>query len=412
MTIEGKPFYGVDINAIANGRYKAITLQTAETIVDGFVTISLSKNETTSVDNPKISGIEIKRLAPHTAHSVSGGPYNAVDIMNKGYALVPVDGGESHTHGQNLVLNQWIWKEGAKVLGTGQKTNLNLTVGEHSVVLTVVDSGGNDSAETFSVSVLPFGFPAVLSTSPSNGTINGNQLITISGSGFNFTANQTIVQFGLVNLTGTAIQIINSTTITLMSPRVAIATPVQISVKTPIGQSAGVPFTYEAASPIAFDSAKLIDLASATVARFGPDEKLYVGTLYGQLTKITMNADFTAVVSSTTATVCNYKAILGIAFDPMDAGNPNPPVYISSSFFFHGESNNTFGEAINGKVLRVTGANLDVVQSIVTGLPVSDADHGKSMMVLNFHTINCPTSKQFLTFLLLPFQKIARNKWY
>jgi IPT/TIG domain len=376
MTIEGKPFYGVDIYAIANGRYNAITLQTAQMIVDGFVTISLSKNDTTSVDNPKISGIEIKHLAPHTAHSVSGGPYQAVDILNKGYVLVSVNGGESHTHGQNLVLNQWIWKEGAKVLGTGVTANLNLTVGEHSVVLTVVDSGGNDSSETFAVSVMPFGFPAVVSTSPSNGTINGNQLVTISGSGFNFTADQTIVNFGLVNLTGSAIQIKNSTTITVLSPRAIVATPVMISVTTPKGRSAAVPFTYVAASPIAFDSAKLLDLASATVARFGPDEKLYVGTLYGQLAKITMNANFTAVVSTTVATVCNYKAILGIAFDPMDAGNLNPPVYISSSFFFHGESNNTFGEAINGKVLRVTGANLDVVQSIVTGLPVSDADHG------------------------------------
>lgn len=378
MTIEGKPFYGVDINEIASGRYNAITLQTAQTVVDGFVTISLSKNETTSVDNPKISGIEIKRLAPHTAHSVSGGPYHAVDVMNKGYVLVPVDGGESHTHGQNLVLNQWIWKEGAKVLGTGRTANLNLTVGEHSVVLTVVDSGGNDSAETFSVSVLPFGFPAVLSTSPSNGTINGNQLITITGSGFSFTANQTIVHFGLVNLTGSAIQIRNSTTITVMSPRVAIATPVMLSVTTPKGRSAAVSFTYVAASPIAFDSAKLMDLASATVARFGPDEKLYVGTLYGQLAKITLNSNFTAVVSTTVATVCNFKAILGIAFDPMDAGNPIPPIYVSSSYFFHGESNNTFGEAINGKILRVTGANLDVVENVVTGLPVSDADHGKS----------------------------------
>jgi IPT/TIG domain len=378
MTIEGKPFYAVDINAIANGRYNAITLQTAQTIVDGFVTISLSKNATTSVDNPKISGIEIKNLVPHTAHSVSGGPYNAVDTLNNGYALVPVDGGESHTHGQNMVLNQWIWKEGAKVLGTGQKANLNLTVGEHSVVLTVVDSGGNDSSETFSVSVKPYGFPAILSISPSNGTINGNQLITIRGSGFNFTSNQTTVQFGLVNLTGSAIQIKNSTTMTLMSPRVAIATPVLISVTTPRGQSVGVPFTYVAASPITFDSAKLIDLASATVATFGPDEKLYVGTLYGQIAKITLNANFTAVVSSTIATVSNYKAILGIAFDPMDAGKLNPPVYVSSSFFFHGESNNTSGEAINGKILRVTGANLDVVENIVAGLPVSDADHGKS----------------------------------
>jgi IPT/TIG domain len=376
LTIEGKPFYAVDINLIANGRYKAVTLQTAQVVDDGSITISVAKNDTTSVDNPKISGIEVKRLAPHTAHSVSGGPYAGVDVTDKGYAIIPVDGGGSHTHGPGLVLDQWIWKEGAKVLATGQTANLNLAVGEHSVVLTVLDSGGNDSAETFTVSIQPFGFPSISVTSPSAGTMNGNQLITITGSGFNFTAAQTYVHFGLVNLTGSAIQVINRTTITVLSPPVAIATPVSVSVSTPIGISTAVTFTYEASSPIAFDSAKLVDLGSATVATFGPDEKLYVGTLYGKLAKITLNSDFTAVASMTISTVTNYKAILGIAFDPMDAGNPNPPVYISSSYFFHGESNNTFGEAINGKVHRVTGANLDVVQNIIVGLPVSDSDHG------------------------------------
>jgi hypothetical protein len=67
---------------------------------------------------------------------------------------------------------------------------------------------------------------------------------------------------------------------------------------------------------------------------------------------------------------------LGLAFDPMDAGLTNPPVYITSSFYFHGESNSSSGEAINGKVHRVSGANLDIVENIITGLPVSDSDHG------------------------------------
>ena len=82
------------------------------------------------------------------------------------------------------------------------------------------------------------------------------------------------------------------------------------------------------------------------------------------------------------STVANYRAILGIAFDPLDAGNANPPVYITSSYFFHGESKSSFGEAINGKVHKVSGANLDIVVNIITGLPVSDSDHGT-------HTITC-----------------------
>lgn len=69
--------------------------------------------------------------------------------------------------------------------------------------------------------------------------------------------------------------------------------------------------------------------------------------------------------------------LLGIAFDPMDAGLSNPPVYCTSNLFFHGEYKSSSGQAINGKVHRVSGANLDVVENVITGLPVSDHDHGR-----------------------------------
>lgn len=387
LTIEGKTFYSVDINVIAGGPYKAITLQTAQIIDDGFISIATIKNATTSVDNPKLSAIEVKLLAPHTAHAVAGGPYVGVDTNNKGYAIVPVDGTASHTHGPGLALNQFIWKKGAKLLATGATARLQLPVGEHSIVLTIVDSGGNDSSETFSVSVLPFGFPAILGLSPSNGTISGDQLISITGSGFNFTASQIIVTFGLVNFTGDMIQVVNENTINVISPRAVIATPVLVSVTTPVGTSDKVTFNYIASSPIVFETGKLIDIQSATVAKFGPDRKLYVGSFYGILYKLTLNADFSVVTSMTASTIAQYKSIMGIAFDPLDAGNPNPPIYVTSSFFFHHESKSSSGAAINGKVHRVTGANMDVVEDVISGLPVSDSDHGKK--IDDFVTLFC-----------------------
>jgi hypothetical protein len=120
---------------------------------------------------------------------------------------------------------------------------------------------------------------------------------------------------------------------------------------------------------------------SATVARFGPDRKLYVGTFYGQLYKFTMNSDFTAVTSVATSTIAQYKSIMGIAFDPLDVSNPNPPIYVTSSFFFHGETKSSSGAAVNGKVHRITGANMDIVEDVITGLPVSDSDHGTTIMI-------------------------------
>ena len=56
------------------------------------------------------------------------------------------------------------------------------------------------------------------------------------------------------------------------------------------------------------------------------------------------------------------------AFDPLEKyGTENPTVYFSSVKFFHNQNLNSVGDAINGKIHKVTGANLDNVEDIVTG---------------------------------------------
>jgi len=48
-------------------------------------------------------------------------------------------------------------------------------------------------------------------------------------------------------------------------------------------------------------------------------------------------------------------------------GTENPTVYFSSDDFFHNQNLNSVGDAINGKIHKATGANLDIVEDIVTG---------------------------------------------
>jgi hypothetical protein len=168
INVEGKIFANVDLVAMA-GFLTAFTLEAARVVDDGAVTITLT-NANPMVGSPKINGIAIKLLAPHFAHSVANGPYTVVDATNAGSAVIAVDGSNSHTHGPGLVLNQWIWKSGATILARGEFANLVLPVGQHSLALTVIDNGGNESIESTSVTVLPFGFPLVSSLSPTTGT--------------------------------------------------------------------------------------------------------------------------------------------------------------------------------------------------------------------------------------------------
>jgi IPT/TIG domain len=372
LTIEGTEFSNVDIIALAGSGQRAVKLESTVIVEDGAVSISVFQIK----NDPKINGIEVRRSLPHLAHAVANGPYTVVDVDNVGSAVVNVDGSESHTHGIDAVLSEWTWKEGSKTLATSEIASFELPVGTHDVSLTVVDTGGSESTESTTVTVQPFGFPDVSALTPQFGSIVGGEVITITGSGFTYLSSETIVHFGIEKLTGKDILLVNSTTITVVSPFVPIGVPVSVSVETPLGRSEEKTFQYVSSIPIAFETSKIVDVTQATCAVFGPDRKLYVGTLKGIVAKFTMDATFTTIIGAVVATVQLGRAILGITFDPMDAGNPNPPVYISSSLLFHGESLSSSGTSINGKISRIVGANLDIVEDIITGLPVCDLDHG------------------------------------
>ena len=394
LTVESQVFDLVDIFALAGGTAKAVTLGATVLVDDGFVSISVAKVNS----EPKMNGIEIKKSLPHVAHSVSNGPYFAVDSSNVGSARVNVDGSESHTHGTDLVLNQWTWKKGAQVLGTGEITNFNLPVGTHDITLTVVDSGNFQATEATTVTVHPFGYPDITTLSPSSGSTVGGEAVTIRGTGFSYSTSNTIVYFGTDQFTGSAIQIINPTTIKVFSPQIPISVPVLVSVQTPLGRSRDATFTYVSSTPISFSTTKLRDITQPTSAEFGPDGKLYVGSLKGTLAKITLNSDYTSVVSIVSAVVQPDRAILGIAFDPMDAGDALPPVYISSSFLFHGERKSSSGTAINGKINRIRGANLDIIEDVITGLPVCDLDHGTFDLQMQFFDLILISHHMFYAF--------------
>jgi len=313
------------------------------------------------------------------AHAVASGPYQGVDVDSDGYADIPVDGGFSHTHATNQELVNFIWKNGGTILAQGsdkKETTLRLPVGVNTVSLTVVDSAGNDSTETTTITVLTSDFPTVDSLSPDKGSVDGGLGVTITGSGFTYSATQTTVKFGLVELTGEQISVQNANTIKILSsPTAAFGQPVAVSVVTPKGESNSKTFTYIASTPIEFQSVWLLDAFRASCVRFGPDRRLYIGTERGTMHKISFEEGGFEIAASVTTKVSEYRSISGIAFDPLDTAE-HPRVYFANSFFFHGEPKSTSGQSINGKISVASGANLDNIVDIITGLPISDHDHG------------------------------------
>lgn len=376
VTIEDDEFNNVDIVQLGGGsNMRSVTLESATIVSDGYLSISIA-NVVPKIDQGKLSGIEVKQLGLHLAHAVANGPYKVVDLDGDGYGEIVVDGGLSHTHGVGLVLNQWIWKEGPTVIGTGESTSISLPVGEHNVALTVIDDGSNDSTDLTTITVLPFGYPATVSLSPETGSIAGGNLVTVIGSGFTYSAAETVVHFGLIDLTGSQITIVDQFTIELLAPPNVVGVPVSVTVETPLAESNDIKYTYVAGVPIQFNSEIFTTIESPTVVKFGPDRRLYVGSINGKLARITLNDDYTEVVDTVIQTVAQYRTIIGLTFDPLDSSD-FPAVYITTSFFFHGEEKSSSFQSINGNVLKITGPSLDDPPvAIVTGLPVSDHDHG------------------------------------
>ena len=371
-------FENVDILKLTGGvRYQAVTLESTQVVSTGKLTIELVKLNS---GDPKLCGIEVSLVAPHLAHAVAGGPYTTVATLADGNGTVHVDGHASHTHGPGLVLVEWIWKVDRAVVGTGEETDILLPRGEHILTLFVSDDAGNESAESTTVTVYSSEYPSIQSISPDSGSVLGGDQITISGSGFTYTASLTVVHIGGANLTSTDIVVVDSTTITFVSPIATIATPQPIAVSTPLGRSNTLTFTYIDGSPIAFTENKIFDIYSPTTVAFGPDEKLYIGTADGWLYKLTLDDNFNVVDTVSSSIVQDpstnkLRTILGITFDPLDTSD-NPNVYVSHTHSFHGCHTSTSGECINGKVSIVSGSNMDEIHDVVTGLPASDHDHG------------------------------------
>ena len=66
---------------------------------------------------------------------------------------------------------------------------------------------------------------------------------------------------------------------------------------------------------------------------------------------------------------------MGLAFDPMDT-KAFPDIYFTSNTFSHKGKLSSSDPTTNGRIRRASGPALDNVVDIVTGLPVSDLDHG------------------------------------
>lgn len=117
---------------------------------------------------------------------------------------------------------------------------------------------------------------------------------------------------------------------------------------------------------------------------FGPDGKLYAGTLTGLIHQFTINADGTlsapTVISTVQAANGGRRFLTGLEFDPASTAG-NPILWVTHGQYVADNGTlNWNAPDWTGKISRLSGSGLGVYQDYVVGLPRSVRDHLTNQM--------------------------------
>ncbi len=139
---------------------------------------------------------------------------------------------------------------------------------------------------------------------------------------------------------------------------------------------------------IAFNEKKTVATMSLpTAAAWGPDGRLYVGSYLGEIKAYTFDGNYNVIDTQTITTLegLSNKNILGIAFNPYDTSD-SPTIYVSHNELYANGGKDfpkTELSPYSGQISTLEGPDFSRVQALITGLPVSNHDHGVNSMTFD-----------------------------
>lgn len=235
--------------------------------------------------------------------------------------------------------------------------------------------------------------PVIVGLSKATSAPSGGQNIQIFGSGF---INGVAVKFGDVEATN----LMSSSTGVVQVTVPPGSGEVFITVSTNAGMSNAFKFTYLSATtlqqPVIFKQEKLMDasggvykISFVSTATYGPDGRLYLGTTNEKLIALGINSKF-VVTSKCERLTGKSRSVLGVAFSPF---SKSLKMYFTTSSLYWKDKNifNFEQGWNNGKIQSIEFSSKHVsdgpgqscagdIKDVVTGLPVSNHDHGLSKL--------------------------------
>ncbi|NJS15836.1 MAG: hypothetical protein HC787_00070 [Nostocaceae cyanobacterium CSU_2_110] len=138
---------------------------------------------------------------------------------------------------------------------------------------------------------------------------------------------------------------------------------------------------------IDFNKKTVATMSQPTAAAWGPDHRLYVGSYSGEIKVYTFDQNYNVINTQTINTLkgVSNNNILGIAFNPYDTSD-SPTIYVShNKLYGNGGSDFPVTELspYSGQVSILEGPLFSTIQPLITGLPVSNHDHGVNSMTFD-----------------------------
>ncbi|MBE9080135.1 PQQ-dependent sugar dehydrogenase, partial [Romeria aff. gracilis LEGE 07310] len=137
---------------------------------------------------------------------------------------------------------------------------------------------------------------------------------------------------------------------------------------------------------VKFEEKLIGNIESPTTVTWGPDGRLYVGTVVGEIAAYTLDDDYSVIATEVIDTLSAFNGvsnsnILGIAFNPFEnVAGSQPRIYVAHSRLYANggaafDPLTTFSP-YSGQISVLEGPDFSIAQPLITGIGVSNHDHG------------------------------------
>ena len=221
------------------------------------------------------------------------------------------------------------------------------------------------------------GVVPVIHAMTETGVIAGGDPITIDGFGF-FPSQQVVVHWGDLDLIAEDFTSLTPKQIQFTSPPGGGA--IAVSVETANGESNVKTFLYQlnGSPPVQFRRDLIVTVPSPTAGVWAPDGKLYVTSLDGRVTALEFDEHYelvSQVIYPGVSGLSNHDT-LSIAINPYDPPSP-VKLYVGHGDHFVNNGESPLGPSpYTGQISVLTGPSFSAPQALITGLPISNHDHG------------------------------------